>query len=113
MALATALHETSASHAAAARFARQALTRPALDWTPEIERETAAIYARVQHVIPPVEWPFQRMSFTSVFVATYLPRYSSGKKITRSTPRLSTTCTAFDEVQQISVSAFTSADEFT
>ncbi|MEN9754035.1 MAG: hypothetical protein RLZ07_417 [Pseudomonadota bacterium] len=32
--------------------------RPTLEWTPAIERETAPIYARVQHVIPPVEWPF-------------------------------------------------------
>ena len=31
---------------------------PNLAWTPEVERETAAIYARVQHVIPSVEWPF-------------------------------------------------------
>src|SRR6201994_762070 len=30
----------------------------ALEWTPEVERETAPLYARVQHVIPPVEWPF-------------------------------------------------------
>ena len=32
--------------------------RPTLEWTPAIERETAPIYARVQHVIPPVELPF-------------------------------------------------------
>ncbi|NBU13116.1 MAG: quinolinate synthase NadA, partial [Alphaproteobacteria bacterium] len=32
--------------------------RPTLEWTPAIERETAEIYTRVQHVIPPVEWPF-------------------------------------------------------
>src|ERR1700760_3846167 len=31
---------------------------PSLQWTPQIERETAPLYARVQHVIPPVEWPF-------------------------------------------------------
>jgi quinolinate synthase len=31
---------------------------PNLAWTPEVERETAEIYARVQHVIPSVEWPF-------------------------------------------------------
>jgi quinolinate synthase len=31
---------------------------PSLEWTPEVERETAPLYARVQHVIPPVEWPF-------------------------------------------------------
>src|SRR5215470_510552 len=34
------------------------LPAPALDWTPEVERETALLYARVRHVIPPVEWPF-------------------------------------------------------
>ena len=34
------------------------LPMPNLEWTPEVERETAHIYARVQHVIPSVEWPF-------------------------------------------------------
>jgi len=34
------------------------LPMPNLEWTPEVERETAEIYARVQHVIPSVEWPF-------------------------------------------------------
>jgi quinolinate synthase len=34
------------------------LPMPNLAWTPEVERETAEIYARVQHVIPSVEWPF-------------------------------------------------------
>jgi quinolinate synthase len=34
------------------------LPAPALEWTPDVERETAPLYARVQHVIPPVEWPF-------------------------------------------------------
>ncbi len=42
--------------AAGRRF--PALPAPALEWTAEVERETAALYARVQHVIPPVEWPF-------------------------------------------------------
>ncbi|HVB89822.1 MAG TPA: quinolinate synthase NadA [Beijerinckiaceae bacterium] len=31
---------------------------PALDWTREVERETAHLYERVKRVIPPVEWPF-------------------------------------------------------
>ena len=53
------------------------------------------------------------MIFTRVCDATYLARYSSGRKITRSAPRLSTTSTAFDEVQQMSLSAFTSADVLT
>ena len=35
-----------------------AVPMPNLAWTPEVERETAAIYARMQHVIPSVEWPF-------------------------------------------------------
>lgn len=35
-----------------------ALPRPDLAWTPEVEAETAHLYARVARVIPPVEWPF-------------------------------------------------------
>src|SRR5262249_22301355 len=31
---------------------------PPLEWTPEVERATAHLYARVRDVIPPVEWPF-------------------------------------------------------
>ncbi len=33
------------------------LPTPVLEWTPEIERETAHLYDRVKAVIPPVEWP--------------------------------------------------------
>jgi quinolinate synthase len=40
----------------AAREAR-VLPTPELEWTPEIERETAHLYNRVKAVIPPVEWP--------------------------------------------------------
>src|SRR5579871_2433601 len=40
----------------AAREART-LPTPELEWTPEIERETAHLYDRVKAVIPPVEWP--------------------------------------------------------
>ena len=36
----------------------QALPMPSLEWTPEVEAATAHLYARVQNVIPPVEWPF-------------------------------------------------------
>ncbi|MFC0239389.1 quinolinate synthase NadA [Rhodopseudomonas telluris] len=36
----------------------RALPMPPLDWTPEVEAATAHLYARVQNVIPPVEWPF-------------------------------------------------------
>ncbi|HLZ03835.1 MAG TPA: quinolinate synthase NadA [Bradyrhizobium sp.] len=34
-----------------------ALPMPSLEWTAEVERATAHLYARVQHVIPPIEWP--------------------------------------------------------
>ena len=43
----------------------------------------------------------------------YFAKYSSGRNITSSTLRDSTILTAFAEVQQISVSAFTSAEVFT
>jgi quinolinate synthase len=32
--------------------------RPDLAYTPEVAAETAHLYERVRHVIPPVEWPF-------------------------------------------------------
>jgi quinolinate synthase len=35
----------------------QPLPRPALEWTPEVERATAHLYERVRKVISPVEWP--------------------------------------------------------
>jgi quinolinate synthase len=35
----------------------RALPMPSLEWTDEVERATAHLYARVQHVISPVEWP--------------------------------------------------------
>src|SRR5262245_59189921 len=31
---------------------------PALDWTPQVERETAPLYERVRAVVPAIEWPF-------------------------------------------------------
>ncbi len=34
------------------------LPMPSLEWTPEIERATAHLYAKVKDVIPAVEWPF-------------------------------------------------------
>lgn len=58
MALATAPVGQEISSTARLCTVKTALTRPTLEWTPAIERETASIYARVQHVIPPVEWPF-------------------------------------------------------
>src|SRR5690606_5405772 len=57
--------------------------------------------------------PFHVMISTLVCVWTYLARYSSGIMMTRGTPRLSMTFTAFAEVQQMSLSAFTSADVLT
>jgi quinolinate synthase len=35
-----------------------AVPMPDLAWTPEVERATAALYARVKDVIPAIEWPF-------------------------------------------------------
>jgi quinolinate synthase len=35
----------------------RALPMPSLEWTDEVERATAHLYARVKHVISPVEWP--------------------------------------------------------
>lgn len=31
---------------------------PKLEWTPEVERETAHLYERIKTVVPEVEWPF-------------------------------------------------------
>jgi hypothetical protein len=31
---------------------------PALEWNPQVERETAHLYARVKDVVPSIEWPF-------------------------------------------------------
>lgn len=53
----TTERRASALPRASARAFRS-LPAPALDWTPEIERETAHLYERVKAVIPPVEWPF-------------------------------------------------------
>ncbi len=36
----------------------RAMPMPSLDWTEEVERATAHLYARVKDVIPPIEWPF-------------------------------------------------------
>src|SRR5258706_9118646 len=57
--------------------------------------------------------PFHAMISTFVLEATYFARYWSGRKITFGALRLSTTSIALDEVQQISTSAFTSADVLT
>ena len=34
------------------------LPRPNLDWTPQVEAETAHLYERIAKVMPPIEWPF-------------------------------------------------------
>ncbi len=52
---------SSAPHAPQARRPRTRfpiLPMPSLEWTAEVERETAPLYARVKNVIPSVEWPF-------------------------------------------------------
>lgn len=36
----------------------RALPTPSLEWTPEVERATAHLYAKVKNVIPEIEWPF-------------------------------------------------------
>jgi quinolinate synthase len=36
----------------------RALPAPSLEWTPEVERATAHLYAKVKNVIPDIEWPF-------------------------------------------------------
>ena len=36
----------------------RSLPMPSLEWTPQVERDTAHLYERVKAVIPPVEWPF-------------------------------------------------------
>ncbi len=57
--------------------------------------------------------PFQAMTSTSVSFCTLRARYSSGRKITRSTPSDSTTALALAEVQQMSDSALIAAGVFT
>src|SRR5947208_1949456 len=46
----------SRGSAALRRFG--ALPAPSLEWNAAVERETAPLYARVQNVVPPNEWPF-------------------------------------------------------
>src|SRR5262245_17207730 len=35
-----------------------ALPAPSLEWTPQVERETAHLYERIKNVVPAIEWPF-------------------------------------------------------
>jgi quinolinate synthase len=46
----------AAASVAHARFGT--LPAPSLEWNEKVERETAHLYARIQNVVPPVEWPF-------------------------------------------------------
>src|SRR3979490_3455440 len=41
---------------AAQRFG--VLPMPSLEWNEQVARETAPLYARVQKVVPAIEWPF-------------------------------------------------------
>jgi quinolinate synthase len=47
---------SSGPSAAARRYG--VLPMPSLEWNEQVARETAPLYARVEAVIPPVEWPF-------------------------------------------------------
>ena len=42
------------------------LPMPSLEWTQEVERDTAHLYERVRHVIPPVEWPFMAPTIKAI-----------------------------------------------
>jgi quinolinate synthase len=47
---------TASGNAALRKFG--ALPMPSLEWNAGVERETAHLYARIQNVVPSVEWPF-------------------------------------------------------
>jgi quinolinate synthase len=47
----------AASPSAAARRLG-VLPMPSLEWTPQVERETAHLYERIRAVVPAIEWPF-------------------------------------------------------
>ncbi|TPQ34480.1 quinolinate synthase [Bradyrhizobium guangdongense] len=55
-----------AASAPTARPGTGALPRPALEWTPEVERTTAPLYERVKHVIPPIEWPLMAPTIKAI-----------------------------------------------
>lgn len=50
----------------AGRPGGDALPRPALEWTGEVERATAPLYERVKHVIPPIEWPLMAPTIKAI-----------------------------------------------
>ena len=39
---------------------------PSLEWTPEVERDTAHLYERVKRVISPVEWPLMAPTIRAI-----------------------------------------------
>src|SRR5262249_37136541 len=43
-------------HSAARRWG--ALPTPSVEWSLEVERETAHLYERIKAVVPAIEWPF-------------------------------------------------------
>ena len=46
--------------------AARALPMPSLEWTPQVERETAHLYERVRSVISPVEWPLMAPTIKAI-----------------------------------------------
>jgi quinolinate synthase len=47
-------------------IAPEALPRPNLAWTSDVERATAHLYERVKTVIPPVEWPLMAPTIKAI-----------------------------------------------
>ena len=45
---------------------RGVLPMPSLEWTPDVERSTAHLYARVRNVISPVEWPLMAPTIKAI-----------------------------------------------
>jgi quinolinate synthase len=42
------------------------LPMPSLEWTAEVERDTAHLYERVKRVIPPIEWPLMAPTIKAI-----------------------------------------------
>src|SRR5262249_37114532 len=53
-------------HQAASARRTSALPMPLLEWTAEVERDTAHLYERVKRVIPPVEWPLMAPTIKAI-----------------------------------------------
>src|SRR5882757_2267186 len=56
----------SAAAPGVAHAALRANPLPALEWTPQVERDTAHLYERVKRVIPPVEWPLMAPTIKAI-----------------------------------------------